>query len=249
MATHQPATAITSINGMRVLSMFWVILGHAYYWGLIYDVVANTNEAFGTVLNRLLFQPMDNFSFSVDTFFVLSGLLLSYLSIKEMERHQGKFPFLSFYVHRLLRLSPAYYLSVFLYFKVLPHVGSGPLWSFVDVRNCEKYWWTNILYINNFYLLDSYDACHGVTWYLATLMQFFIISPIFLDLLLLYHCWKIGLVTIVGTMLASFAIIGTLAGIEDVYLQGAKPSLNIIYVKPHCRINSYLIEIVLGFAL
>ena len=251
MATHQPATAITSINGMRVLSMFWVILGHAYYWGFIYDVVANTNEAIETVPKHFLYQPVDNFTFSVDTFFVLSGLLLSYLSIKEMERHQGKFPFLSFYVHRLLRLSPSYYLSVFLYFKMLPHVGSGPLWSFVDVRNCEKYWWTNILYINNFYPLDSYDACHPVTWYLAALMQFFIISPIFL--LLLYHCWKIGLVTIVGTMLASIAIIGTLAGIEDfnatIFLQGAKPSLSIIYVKPHCRINSYLIGIVLGFAL
>ena len=251
MATHQPATAITSINGMRVLSMFWVILGHAYYWGLIYDVVANTNEAFGTVLDRFLFQPVDNFTFSVDAFFVLSGLLLSYLSIKEMERRQGKFPFLTFYVHRLLRLSPAYYLSVFLFFKVLPHVGSGPLWSYVDVRYCEKYWWTNILYINNFYPVNYLEACHGVTWYLATLMQFFIISPIFL--LLLYHCWKIGLVTIAGTMLASFAIIGTLAGIEDfnanLQLQGAKSSTSIIYVKPHCRINSYLIGIVLGFAL
>ena len=79
----------------------------------------------------------------------------------------------------------------------------------------------------------------------------FIISPIFL--LLLYHCWKIALITIAGTMLASFALIGTLAGIEDfnanLYLQGAKSSWNIIYEKPHCRINSYLIGIVLGFAL
>ena len=251
MATHQPATAITSINGMRVLSMFWVILGHTYYWGISYDVVANTNEAIETVPKHFLFQPVDNFSFSVDTFFVLSGLLLSYLSIKEMERHQGKFPFLSFYVHRLVRLSPAYYLSVFLYFKMLPHVGSGPLWYFVDVRNCKKYWWTNILYINNFYPVNILESCHLVTWYLATLMQFFIISPIFL--LLLYHCWKIGFVTIAGTMLASFAIIGTLAGIEDfnanLQLEGTNPSGNIIYEKPHCRINSYLIGIVLGFAL
>ena len=251
MATHQPATAITSINGMRVLSMFWVILGHTYSWGILFDVVANTNEAIETVPKHFLFQPVDNFTFSVDTFFVLSGLLLSYLSIKEMERHQGKFPFLSFYVHRLLRLSPAYYLSVFLYFKVLPHVGSGPLWYFVDVRNCEKYWWTNILYINNFYPVNILESCHLVTWYLAILMQFFIISPIFL--LLLYHCWKIGFVTIAGTMLASFAIIGTLAGIEDfnanLQLEGTNSSGNIIYEKPHCRINSYLIGIVLGFAL
>ena len=30
MDTNVPSTAITSINGMRVLSMWWVILGHTY---------------------------------------------------------------------------------------------------------------------------------------------------------------------------------------------------------------------------
>ena len=251
MATHQPATAITSINGLRVISMFWVILGHTYLWELIYDVAANRKEVFKTFPNRFLFQLVVNFTFSVDSFFVLSGMLLSYLSIREMERHQGKFPFISFYVHRLLRLSPAYYLVVFIYFKVLPYVGSGPLWFF-NVRHCEKYWWTNILYINNFYPVAYLDMCNIVTWYLATLMQFFIISPTFL--LLLYHCWKIGLITIAGTMLASIAIIGTLVGIENynanLLLDGvAGSSWNIIYEKPYCRINAYLIGIVLGFIL
>ena len=30
MDTKVPAGAITSINGMRVMSMWWVILGHVY---------------------------------------------------------------------------------------------------------------------------------------------------------------------------------------------------------------------------
>ena len=30
MDTKVPASAITSINGMRVMSMWWVILGHVY---------------------------------------------------------------------------------------------------------------------------------------------------------------------------------------------------------------------------
>ena len=63
------------------------------------------------------------------------------MSIREIERRQGKFPFLSFYVHRLLRLSSTYYFSIFIYFKLLPHIGSGPLWSFaVSIRQCKKYW-------------------------------------------------------------------------------------------------------------
>ena len=251
MATHQPANAIASINGIRVISMFWVILGHTYFWGIAYGVAANIQELYETFSKRFLFQLVDNFTFSVDSFFLLSGLLLSYLSIREMERHQGKFSFISFYVHRLLRLSPAYYLAVFIYFKLLPYVGSGPLWFYTDVSHCEKYWWANILYINNFYPTSYFDICHIVTWYLATVMQFFIISPIFL--LLLYHCWKIGLVTISGTMLASIAVIGTLAGIENFnanLLQGdAYSRWSMIYEKPYCRINAYLIGVVLGFVL
>ena len=31
MSTKVPPGAITSINGMRVLSMWWVILGHCYF--------------------------------------------------------------------------------------------------------------------------------------------------------------------------------------------------------------------------
>ena len=116
-ATHQPANGITSINGIRVISMFWVILGHTFLWGTAYGVVANSKEALKTVPKRFLFQPMHNFTYSVDSFFVLSGLL-SYLSIREMEHHQGKFTFILFYMHRLLRLSPAYYLAVFMYFKL-----------------------------------------------------------------------------------------------------------------------------------
>ena len=260
MATHQPPNAITSINGIRVISMFWVILGHTYLWGLDYGVTANVEEAVETVPERFFFQPVNNAFLSVDTFFVLSGLLLSYLSIREMERRKGKFPFVFFYVHRVLRLSPAYYFAVFFSFKVLPYIGSGPLWHLADVARCEKYWWTNILYINNFYPTTFSDQCYGVTWYLANDMQFFIVSPIFL--ILLYHFWKIGLATIAGTMLASIAVIGVLAGIKN-------PNANLligqladngegstslgdfaftnIYEKPYCRINAYLIGIVLGF--
>ena len=250
MSTRQPASTITSINGIRVISMLWIILGHTYSFELEFD---STAAMFETTAKRFLFQLVDNFNYSVDSFYVLSGLLLSFLTIKEMERHQGKFPFMSFYIHRLLRLSPANYLIMFSSFKVLPHVGSGPLWIFREINNCEKYWWTNILYINNFYPTSFYDTCYTITWYLSTLMQLFIISPIFL--LLLYNFWKIGLATIAGTMFTSFAIIGTLAGIENYNanpfqaVMALQSSESTIYEKPYCRINAYLIGMVLGFVL
>ena len=165
-----------------------------------------------------------------------------------MKRNQGKFTFISFYLHRLLRLSPAYYLVVVLYFKLLPYIGSGPFWLFKDeVDKCKKYWWTNILYINNFYPASYTDMCYALSWYLAVVVQFFMISPIFL--LLLYHFWEIGFVVIVGTMLTSIAMIGTVVGIRDYNVIGVDPGINMVYVKPYCRINAYLIGILLGFIL
>ena len=40
MDTKVPAGAITSLNGMRVLSMWWVILGHTFGWMAISGVVS-----------------------------------------------------------------------------------------------------------------------------------------------------------------------------------------------------------------
>ena len=255
VATRQPANAITSINGIRVFSMFWVIFGHTYAWALSNNAVENILEVIQTIPNRFFFQPVTNAYFAVDGFFVMSGLLMSYLSIREMERRQGKFPFIFFYLHRFLRLSPAYYLLIFVYFKILPYIGSGPLWFFTDIHYCEKYWWTNLLYINNFYPTNLAETCYSVTWYLANDMQFFIISPIFL--LLLYHFWKLGFATITGTMLASIALIGTLAGIKNananlalgLLTNTAKFAYSNIYEKPYSRINAYLVGILLGFVL
>ena len=256
MATRQPAKAVTSINGIRVISMFWIILGHTFMYGLQIDNYsagfANIRYVYETVSRRFLFQPVVDFAISVDSFFVLSGLLLSYLSIRGIDSRQGKFSFTTFYVHRLLRLTPAYSFVVLIYFKLLPHIGSGPLWFFMDdVDHCEKYWWTNLLYINNFYPIPMHNDCYFVSWYLVDVMQFFIISPIFL--LLLYHCWKIAFATIGGVMLVSIAIIGTLAGVTNLnanrFLAHDQSSWEIIYEKPYCRINAYLIGVVLGFIL
>ena len=109
MTTHQPASAIASINGVRVISMLWIILGHTYVMQQQFSTLANNVKLIEAVPKRFLFQIVDNYHIAMDSFFVLSGLLLSYLSIKGLECHQGKFPFISFYVHRLLRLLPGYY--------------------------------------------------------------------------------------------------------------------------------------------
>ena len=51
-----------------------------------------------------------------------------------------------------LRLTPSYLFTILFYSNLYAFLGEGPLW-FVNQNStlCEKYWWTNLLYINNFY--------------------------------------------------------------------------------------------------
>ena len=50
------------------------------------------------------------------------------------------------------RLTPAYMFVLLFYDKLNGFLGDGPFWYQAQEKNpCDKYWWTNLLYINNFY--------------------------------------------------------------------------------------------------
>ena len=48
-------------------------------------------------------QTIVNATVSVDSFFLLSGMLVSYLLLRELERNKGRFKIGLFYLHRYLR--------------------------------------------------------------------------------------------------------------------------------------------------
>ena len=55
-----------------------------------------------------------------------------------------------------------------------------PLWNpFAQngADKCKKYWWTNLLFIQNIYPWRLLDECVGWTWYLAIDMQLFLVTP------------------------------------------------------------------------
>ncbi len=157
LSTDQPPAAITCIHGIRTISMFWVILGHTHVWGFMEGYLSNTLSVFKHVAPRFSYQPVANGFLAVDSFLFLSGLLLAYLTLRHMNRKRGKFPAVTYYVHRYLHLTPSYAFVLFFYWFVTMHLTSGPDYHATTgvhsplYRNCEKYWWTNLLYINNLY--------------------------------------------------------------------------------------------------
>lgn len=274
LSTDVPNGAISSINGIRAISMMWIILGHTYYYGSlnVFDNMGST----ALIFNRYSFLPIGNAYVSVDTFFLLSGLLVAYLALRRMDKAKGlmKINLPMFYLHRFIRLTPPYMFVILLWNNIFPMMVTGPLSGFVRLKEfkepCRKYWWTNLLYINNFYPKKMSEECLGWSWYLANDMQFYVAAPF---ILLLIHFFDrkyenskfqyfgAYIVTIVGCLLC-FIINASLYGANDYPAlisaatypgnpRGGKISeaQDTIYIKPYTRIAPYLIGLFLGYVL
>ncbi len=265
LSMKQPPSAITSINGLRVITMFWVILAHTHFLALETDL-DNITHLIST-MSRFSFQPLCNAFFAVDTFFVMSGLLVTYLSMRQMKRKKGRFPFLTYYLHRYLRLTPTYAFVLFFIWLLIMHLADGPIYPRVaweesaGYQNCKRYWWTNLLYINNIYPWQMNDGCIYWSWYLANDMQFYVFSP--LIIIPLYFLFPLGLAISAVVILICLVISGTLASVYDhqanqlsrfAYNYTGNSSIdmnygNLLYDKPWHRVAPYIVGLVLGYIL
>jgi peptidoglycan/LPS O-acetylase OafA/YrhL len=93
--------------------------------------------------------------YAVDTFFWLSGLLMAFLFLKELEARKGRLSGLQWFMvwfHRVWRILPIYAFVLFLTWGYSRYIGDGPIFWLVDYMNndCKKYWWSNLTFTSNF---------------------------------------------------------------------------------------------------
>ncbi|BFZ20623.1 hypothetical protein BsWGS_23662 [Bradybaena similaris] len=254
---RQPPGSLSAIHGIRFLSMSWVILGHLFGFGM--GQFENLATVMPVLLRRWTFDAIANALVSVDTFFTLSGLLTAFVALNEMKKTGWKINWPLYYFHRFWRLTPPYMLTVLTVMGLMQYLGSGALWNPVqpaDRVNCEKNWWTNLLYVNN--LVRPDNMCCGHTWYLANDMQFFIISP--LMIVPFYFNGFIGVAVCVCFLLATWITTGVLSTVNQwpstlISAQITVENLNMslwfedYYLKPWCRIGSYVVGVLAGYCL
>uniref|UniRef100_T2M7V7 Leukocyte receptor cluster member 1 n=1 Tax=Hydra vulgaris TaxID=6087 RepID=T2M7V7_HYDVU len=254
LSVTMPKNSVRSINGIRVISMSWVVLSHCYYF--LHNVSTdNLHASLENFINTFSFQAISNAYVSADTFFLMSGFLVAYVSIKNMDK-KGEINLLLFYLHRLLRVTPTYMLVIFIYSSLLPILINGPVtFKFKEkVAMCQKYWWTNLLYINNFYPKIQ-KMCLEWSWYLSNDMQFYFISPIFLYLMLRYK--RIGALPggfgilscmIITLSLTAYYHIPQIPSLKD-HVHKVNIFNDYIYLKPYTRFTPYLIGLLLGYVI
>eukprot|EP01130_Rhizamoeba_saxonica_P015510 TRINITY_DN6979_c0_g1_i4.p1 TRINITY_DN6979_c0_g1~~TRINITY_DN6979_c0_g1_i4.p1 ORF type:complete len:633 (-),score=77.82 TRINITY_DN6979_c0_g1_i4:66-1964(-) len=234
------------LNGIRVLAMFYVILGHtnAFLPSMSFSV-SNNIWFFSNVYFSFSFQFIEGGFFAVDIFFYLSGFLVTYSLMKALNE-RGKLNLPLVYFHRWWRLTPVVGFMILFSMGIATYAITGPNRYLIASnpdnmnRSCEKWWWTNLLYINNVvpFNPETFEECIGWTWYLANDFQFFLITPI---IMFIYKKKKLaGLGIILFLCLASFAsIVGITLHFNLSYMDGKY--FNYLYVSPWGRITPYLV--------
>ncbi|XP_037558575.1 nose resistant to fluoxetine protein 6 [Dermacentor silvarum] len=166
---------LSTIHGIKFLSMCWVVLCHSYIFMNPERVVALENihqDPF-----TWSFQIMMNGWLAVDTFFMLGGVTLAYSTLRHMAEHKGRLNIFIYFFHRIFRIVPPLGFTLALII-LLPVFGRGPVWhEIVDVQanKCEQNWWQTLLFFANF--VTTYDSiCLETTWYLQCDMQFYILA-------------------------------------------------------------------------
>ncbi len=105
------------LNEVRALAALGVLFHHVELFKNILNMPSLCqSNVYGKYVGHLLGHLGKN---GVYVFFVLSGFLITYLLLAEKEK-LGKIDFKKFYVRRILRIWPLYYMTVFISFVIIP---------------------------------------------------------------------------------------------------------------------------------
>lgn len=161
----------SGLNGLRFFAAIAVVITHIElikYQSGFSDIWRN---------NKLVFELG---SLGVIFFFVLSGFLITYLLLQEKKVTQTV-AVKKFYLRRILRIWPLYYLIVLLGFLVLPHI------HFIDNPYLIKFLDTNfapnfllyLLFLPNLAFAAFAAVPHiGQTWSIGVEEQFYVLWPL-----------------------------------------------------------------------
>ena len=249
VSTTQSPSTIKGLNAIKIFFNSIIVIHHVHVYAVVMFPSAGATAYFYNALSRFIFQPSVNTTFAVDAFFLSSATLSAYLTFKDMDKHK-KFRCVYFYLNRILRLSPMYYLFTFITYKLFVHFGQGPLWYSLDYHTCTNTWWYNIFYLNN--LVLTLSSCLPATWHICADLQLFILSPIFI--VLLYRSPYHGIIAIATAMVTATTTVGILAAKNKYWAAmfvnpKAAEQAHGLHLNPLHRINTYLTGIILGYIL
>lgn len=148
-----------ALEGLRGIAIIAVIVFHNFPYG---------DSLFGWL--------------GVDLFFVLSGFLITGILLRAFNEDTSKNVLRNFYMRRVLRIFPLYYLFLLVFLVLFPAFG----FLRSEVTEYQENAWWFILYIQNWlFAIDFPEVSHSLNhfWSLAVEEQFYILWPLVILLL------------------------------------------------------------------
>ncbi|XP_055326560.1 nose resistant to fluoxetine protein 6 [Sitodiplosis mosellana] len=250
---------VPCIHGLRAISMAWVILGHTC---IIVFKYADNMELRKVVEKEFWFQTISNGTFSVDTFFFISGFLVSYIYFRNDHKGNldplsqgvgevtaGIFHFFGLIGYRFVRLTAPYMFVLGLVEVVMKYFHHNSVFETptLDHENCPNYWWRNILYINTMFPVEQ--MCMLWSWYLADDTQFFIVGA-FILIIAVKH-FKVASTMLIAFVVSSWATTSLIA-FQNNHIPNTDDPLALfdkIYDKPWTRLGPYMVGMCVGWFL
>ncbi|KAK9730277.1 Amiloride-sensitive sodium channel [Popillia japonica] len=238
------------LDGIRFLSMAYVVFGHSFLM-MLFAPSVNSLELMEWLLQYSSTIIIGG-TVSVDSFFMMAGILVAYYTLDSLTANNGKFNWFMFMLYRFVRLTPSYAVVVLTYATLIQFSGSGPLWRKTVLalqKPCQDFWWSALLNMQNY--VNPKAICVTQTWYLTCDFFYYMLSP-----LLTYPLWKwkiLGWFNLFIVYVASVLINFYLAW-KNQYGAGMLVANELLhtdyfayhYIAPHVRSSTYILGIVLG---
>lgn len=187
-----------NLNGLRFIAALLVIIHHIEQIKYIYGMPNDFSSSFVQIIGEL----------GVILFFVLSGFLITYLLLEE-EKRTNTIAVKNFYLRRILRIWPLYFLIVFVALFILPNIPLFVLPEYGREVIYEDLPAKILLYV--FFLPNLVSPLYGVvpyaslTWSIGTEEQFYLIWPPILKFFKKYRA-LLMLVILFGYLLVARAL-------------------------------------------
>jgi peptidoglycan/LPS O-acetylase OafA/YrhL len=161
------------LDGLRFIAFMMVYLFHK---GVPPPVLARL------IGSRLAHVFLDNGGYGVQLFFILSGYLITALLLREEARY-GRIALRAFWVRRILRIWPLYYLTVLIGFFLLPGI-EGMLGTPGHRQMLQTHFLPFLGFLGNWSmaLAGPLPDWLSVLWSVCVEEQFYLIVPLFIAL-------------------------------------------------------------------
>ncbi|KAI8429393.1 hypothetical protein MSG28_000036 [Choristoneura fumiferana] len=247
------------VHGLRSLSMVWVIFGHTCI--VVFKYADNT--ALRAILEKSFwFQLIISAVYSVDTFFCLGGMLVSFLYFRTNAKGKldlltkgrrkltsGLLQFFGLMGYRFARLTAPYLFMLGVVEVTMKWFAHNAVFEppAMDHETCPKYWWRNLLYINTLFPVEQ--MCMLWSWYLSDDTQFYAVSAILL--ILATSHFKLSAALTLVFFISSLLTTGYVSWSNDHIPNSEDPftQFDKIYDKPWTRLGPYLVGMATGWIL